>query len=276
MADDDFKVNELILCMGPPSNAILQRCALTADEKRSYEKVTKMFTDHFRGARNIVYELARLHRTVQREGETIGAFIDAVFAQAENCDFDNVKVSAKELLTQSQLIAGMANRELAAQLQMDPYITLAQVVQCMRIDANIASQQAVIRQTSHSTGPIERVGVEVDAVRRQRTRKGTGNRFRKPRYQGSTAQCPKCGHGEHNNMRLCPAIGKTCNSCKKVGHFAKMCRSKWIRAADSVAISNRSQNVPGKLSVVGEKTNFLGKITAQSTGNAALTRRSQP
>uniref|UniRef100_A0A5S6Q6A6 Peptidase A2 domain-containing protein n=1 Tax=Trichuris muris TaxID=70415 RepID=A0A5S6Q6A6_TRIMR len=189
-ADDDFKISELILCMGPPSNAVFQRCSLTTDKKKSYVKVTKMFTVHFHGARNIVYELARLHRTVKHEGETLDSFIDAVYAQAENCDFDNVKVSAKELLTQSQLIAFMANRELAK------WFTLEQPAS--NDPPNISPPACV----------NERVGAQVDALR---------VRILSQRYQ-ETVHCPNCGHAEHSSMRFCPALGKTCNACWKIGH----------------------------------------------------------
>ncbi|KHJ39892.1 hypothetical protein D918_10062, partial [Trichuris suis] len=223
MADDDSRINELILCMGPPSNAIFQRCTLTAEEKKTYEKVTKMFSDHFRGARNIVYELARLHRTVQREGEPVDSFINAVFAQAENCDLDNLKMSIKDLLTQSRLIAGMANRKLAAEVQMDPSITLEQVVQRLRLDENIASQQAMIHEASHAADAgdkVDFVASEVDAVTLYRKRVGAPDRYRRQRPEAA-AQCPNCGYDAHASVQLCPARRKACNLYKKVGHFAK-------------------------------------------------------
>uniref|UniRef100_A0A5S6QG18 Reverse transcriptase domain-containing protein n=1 Tax=Trichuris muris TaxID=70415 RepID=A0A5S6QG18_TRIMR len=41
-------------------------------------------------------------------------------------------------------------------------------------------------------------------------------------------------------------------------------------------MGSMSQNVSGKFSIVGKEANFLGEITAQSTGNAALTKSTQP
>uniref|UniRef100_A0A5S6Q175 RNA-directed DNA polymerase n=1 Tax=Trichuris muris TaxID=70415 RepID=A0A5S6Q175_TRIMR len=275
MADDDFKINELILCMGPPSHAIFQRSTLAPEEKRSYEKVTKMFSEHFRGARNIVYELARLHRTVQRDGEPVDSFINAVFAQAENCDLDNVKVSAKELLMQSQLIAGMANRRLAAELQMDPSITLQQVVQRLRLDANIASQQAVIHPTSRSAcGAQETDDVEIHAV----TRDGRSGRFQRQRFKQVT-QCPNCGYAAHETMQLCPARGKSCNRCQKTGHFAKVCRSKRTREMNAVAVrrydSPMCRTGPDS-EAAEEQTCFLDKIVAGGTSGVQSESTWQP
>ena len=34
-----------------------------------------------------------------------------------------------------------------------------------------------------------------------------------------------CG-GKPHSSRPCPALSKKCNTCEKVGHFSKMCRSK--------------------------------------------------
>ena len=35
----------------------------------------------------------------------------------------------------------------------------------------------------------------------------------------------RCG-GRPHSSRPCPALSKKCNSCEKVGHYSKMCRSK--------------------------------------------------
>ena len=40
-----------------------------------------------------------------------------------------------------------------------------------------------------------------------------------------TNMCTRCG-GKPQSSRPCPALSKKCNTCEKVGHFSKMCRSK--------------------------------------------------
>ena len=37
--------------------------------------------------------------------------------------------------------------------------------------------------------------------------------------------CSRSG-GKPHSSRPCPALNKKCNTCEKVGHFSKMCRSK--------------------------------------------------
>lgn len=50
-----------------------------------------------------------------------------------------------------------------------------------------------------------------------------------PRHTGMkrqrTAQCSRCG-GTCISSANCPAMGKTCSNCKRLNHFARVCRSK--------------------------------------------------
>ena len=44
--------------------------------------------------------------------------------------------------------------------------------------------------------------------------------------------CLRCGGSyPHDNDKACPAIGKTCNNCKKKNHFANQCKSKETKRA---------------------------------------------
>ena len=53
--------------------------------------------------------------------------------------------------------------------------------------------------------------------------------FRKPKEKitanKSNSMCTRCG-GKPHSSRICPALSKKCNTCEKLGHFSKMCRSK--------------------------------------------------
>ena len=40
--------------------------------------------------------------------------------------------------------------------------------------------------------------------------------------------CQFCGRFHQNKKEMCPAWGKRCRVCKKVGHFWKMCRSSKV------------------------------------------------
>ena len=56
--------------------------------------------------------------------------------------------------------------------------------------------------------------------------KGNTNNKRKFNDQeaASKKKCGKCGYDYPHKDNRCPADGKTCSSCKRPGHFARMCR----------------------------------------------------
>ena len=59
---------------------------------------------------------------------------------------------------------------------------------------------------------------------------------RKPVPTGQQ-KCNKCGHEKHFPSSECPAISKTCNFCKKKGHYASMCFKKQnIKAVDDYEV----------------------------------------
>jgi len=39
-------------------------------------------------------------------------------------------------------------------------------------------------------------------------------------------KCDKCGYNAHKPQEKCPARNESCKKCKKVGHFAQVCRSR--------------------------------------------------
>ncbi|CAB4006994.1 uncharacterized protein K02A2.6-like, partial [Paramuricea clavata] len=55
-----------------------------------------------------------------------------------------------------------------------------------------------------------------------RQKKPRDTKRERPRYQNKKS-CGNCGRS--HEPKQCPAYGKTCNSCGKSGHFAKLCRS---------------------------------------------------
>ena len=56
------------------------------DEKK-YDAVLNKFEEHFVPKRNIIHERACFHRRVQKDGETVEAFIRNLYELAEHCEF---------------------------------------------------------------------------------------------------------------------------------------------------------------------------------------------
>ncbi|KFD48842.1 hypothetical protein M514_10205 [Trichuris suis] len=116
----------------------------------------------------------------------------------------------------------------------------------------------MIHEASHAADAgdkVDFVASEVDAVTRYRKCVGARDRYRRQRPEAA-AQCPNCGYDAHASMQLCPARRKACNLCKKVGHFAKGCKSKRTRAVESVTLRRQPTQI-GSATRTVKQTCFL-------------------
>ena len=83
------------------------------------------------------------------------------------------------------------------------------------------SQAMAFASSSTGNRPFvikEEVGYNFKNTFRKPSEKFTGNK-------GNGNLCNRCG-GKPHSSKPCPALNKKCNTCEKVGHFSKMCRSK--------------------------------------------------
>lgn len=67
-------------------------------------------------------------------------------------------------------------------------------------------------------------------------------------------ECSRCGN--KHEYRKCPAYGKTCQSCQKKNHFAKMCNTKDLQSQSK------------RMHVIEQDGNmFIGTVTVENERN---------
>ena len=88
--------------------------------------------------------------------------------------------------------------------------------------------------------------------------------------------CIYCG-GIHQ-LRQCPAYGKTCPECGKVGHFKKVCNNKRNRVVNEMEQEMSQEYSEGKIEMVNINPVYMNKnqlmLTAKldtHTGNNKIT-----
>ena len=97
------------------------------DEKK-YAKVIEKFDEHFVPKKNVIHERACFHRRVQREGETVEAFIRNLYELAEHCDFG----TQRDEQVRDRIVIGILDKSLSQKLQMKSDLNLDTAIQMAR------------------------------------------------------------------------------------------------------------------------------------------------
>ena len=76
--------------MGDRADDILRSFKLSAEDAKKYQVVKDEFEGHFVKRRNVISERAKFNSRKQEPGEPVDAFITALYALAEHCNYGTV------------------------------------------------------------------------------------------------------------------------------------------------------------------------------------------
>ena len=155
----------------------------------------------------------------QKDGETVDEFCSALKTLAKNCDLGE----KEESWVTSMLVLGLKDLRLKERL-MEKDRNLEETLQAARI-AETSKQH--MKSLKSDSGKFE----SVDSLARKGTRhRGkpsryvkTGQKSEPSRDRKERMSCRNCGSA--HDQASCPATGRSCHKCKKMNHFAKMCRN---------------------------------------------------
>ena len=159
----------------------------------------------------------------QNDCETVTCFISRLKAQAMLCDFKtkgscNIPVCATSYafdMIRSQLIAGIRNPTHQTKVLTE----IATLKTLDDLTSRLLALEATDRASSQFRSPFENAGSDVTPIKSHPP---------KPQFTAKK-QCPGCGKAMHQNGRQsCPAWQKVCHKCKKLNHFATVCRSSSV------------------------------------------------
>ena len=217
--DGEIQVNTLLYTMGPESEHIFAQFALTEAESKSYATVADKFKEHFTPKRNVIHERAMFHQRNQRQGETVEAYIRALYELAERCDFG----AAKNDSIRDRLVVGTSDRDASRRMQLRNKLTLNEALdfvrQCEAVKAQIQSQ-------SDNPKAMEEVRAQAKPSRRSRHPQKKPDSARPFHKENNSDECGRCG-GKHGQN--CPAKKARCHKCRKIGHYGRCCRTREVK-----------------------------------------------
>lgn len=208
--EDADKVNCLLYCMGEKAeDIIIQFGELT------YKSSLEKFDRFFNPKRNVIYERYKFNARIQVEGERFDEFITELYKLAENCEYG----ALKEELIRDRVIIGIKDKTTSERMLLKNDLTLK--------EATLMCKQAEIlrEENKRINGNCEQQETNVNNMSKKI--KTT------PIY---TNKCWFCGKERHTKEN-CPAAKVTCYNCKRIGHFANLCRSKSVRQVEESKVT---------------------------------------
>ncbi|XP_055632562.1 uncharacterized protein LOC129773034 [Toxorhynchites rutilus septentrionalis] len=193
-------------CLGPEIIDVYESFELTAEQTVVLKTVSDKFAEYFDAHDNPIYESYLFNKITQEEGETVGAFLIRLRAQAKKCKYTENGQELINRLIRDRLISGIQSEVLRTKLLEDNKITLQKAVDVCKANEAAVEQNKLIAESASGSSN------EVHVVKS----------FRAPKEKMN--KCAWCGRS--HRPRECLAYGKKCNKCGKTGHFRSVCRSK--------------------------------------------------
>ena len=210
--DNARQIETLLYVMGKVGDDIYNQLNLSDQvtpedgdaRDRTYEEVIQAFDRYFQPRSNYRHYRIQFGKRYQLPEENSETFVRELYALAAKCDFE--RASSKEDRIADQILAGMKDKDLSLELQIDS-LGLNAIVDRIRAKEILAENQK---------------SLDIDAVKFQRQ---PGSRQSQSSKEISKLiDCTYCGR--KHAVRKCPAFGKLCNFCKGPNHFEKCCRKR--------------------------------------------------
>ncbi|XP_062701836.1 uncharacterized protein LOC109416329 [Aedes albopictus] len=235
ITDQKRRRAKLLHLGGPQLQALFQslpnseKFPVVSIEKAYYDVAVQAFDEFFQPGRQDVLERHNLRRMKQQEGERFAEFVIRIRQQINECGVDKYESNVCKVLTDIMLtdtiVEGCRSDELRRQiLQKDR--TVEEIEEIGKSLEGVQKQMKDFGSGRDELRQNERVyGVQ---SKRQhppiKSRLGGFPDFQ-PKVNHSEARCFKCGlFGHISTDSRCPARGKPCKRCKRVGHFEARCR----------------------------------------------------
>ena len=190
-------------------------------------------------------ERAKFLSVVQGVGESNDDFLAGLREEARYCDFEKLKTvtNPEEELVKIKYFSGLRDPEAKLRLldgiKTKPTMSLSEMTESLQF----RSQAMALASSSTGNRPFvleEEVRYNFKKTFRKPSEKFTGDK-------GNSNLCNRCGVKPHSS-KPCPALNKKCNTCEKVRHFSKMCRSKTQPKSGKSDQQNTFCEEEGKLS----------------------------
>ena len=235
IADPPRKQALLLHYAGPEIDEIydtlpIEAAAADGSPIDMYESTANALTRYFTPKTNAAFEIYNFRHVKQEATETIDAFVTRLRKLAKTCNFSNTDGEVTNQIIFACHSQSLRRRALSDDLSLDKLVAAARALELSE------TQAATVEGRDRH---VNAVRPHTPAYRgRQRSHGHGRSQSRRPapsrQLTGDNVKrntCDNCGYELPHKSKECPARGKSCTSCNKVGHFASVCRSSQQRSS---------------------------------------------
>ncbi|XP_049883896.1 uncharacterized protein LOC126379245 [Pectinophora gossypiella] len=256
--DPKVQINILLHIIGDKCREIYDQFT---GESKTIKDVLLRFDQFFIPKKNLAVERQKFFKRDQQEMESIEQYAFELNKIASKCDFQSLKND----LVCSRLICGIQDVSLSERLLREPDITLTKAVEICKLAEMSRMQAMSIKSENHQVHEIKQERTQnegrcsdIHAVASRRRPLSARGRGRPVQPPPPSAQPParnnreslmtyrpqdndsrqthanNCGYcGKIHRRNDCPAYGQRCMKCRRLNHFARMCRVYTVQEESS-------------------------------------------
>lgn len=217
VSNDRQKLAMLMNYAGERVNDIYD--SLLGEQDETFGNAIKLLDKHFQPQTNISVEIYNFRQMMQLDDEKLHQYYARLRTQALKCDFkDQLEVELKR-----QIEHGTNMPLLRRHSFRKPELTLQQLLLYGKDLEDTEFRTDVFQDSKKKTDEeINRIGKKFG---RKLYKGGKGKESIANENKNINKKCYRCG-GQFPHSKKCPAVGKKCNFCSKIGHFERCCLSK--------------------------------------------------
>ena len=207
---------------GPEAQKVYASMDIQPGNNDKIAPLIEVFKTYCTGRANITVTRFKFNKHNQ-QGESISTYITELKERIKDCKYGPTEDS----LLCDRIVSGVKSTKLQDKLLQTAELDLTKCIDICELSEFNAKQLSEAHEVKEE--------VEVDYVRAfRKTNEARGaSAARGPatppwRYRENNppynTPCGRCGTIHRRDQ--CPARGKTCSACRKMGHFAKLCKSR--------------------------------------------------
>ena len=205
----------LLHCLGEEGQRIYETLPPVVKQEQSetvFDLTVRQLDSFFIPKVNVIVERFTFRQRAQQPQETTAEYVSVLRGLASNCRFVNMT----DDMIRDMVVEKTIHTRLREKLLQDPDLTLERTLTVADAFERALREAAVM--SGQPTAPVVAKLTHPPPCR-QRKKKT-------PQKTPTQSTCFNCGRSSHTTgSKDCPARGRACNSCGRLGHFAAVCRS---------------------------------------------------